>query len=99
MHLRRFVEEILDDGPHMELAALFAACSWLRGWDARNARLALWARDADTWIKRHGRPTRQKLLSWVDSLGVEAEIPEPLVRMNLLGAAPPNAYSPQVAGS
>jgi hypothetical protein len=96
MHLRGWVDHVLNgDGPDRELEALFLACCWLRGCDARNSRLSLWAADAYEWILRHGVPTREKLLTWIDELGIEAEIPAPLVRLNLQGSDPCRPTSPQ----
>jgi hypothetical protein len=89
---RQYVETILDaDGPEMDLQleALVMAHVWLRGGERSMARFVQAGEDAKKWIARHGWPTREKLLAWADELGVEAEIPEPLVRMNVLAADPP----------
>ena len=84
MTLGECLEQVFEgNDPERHMQALFVACSWLRGFNSRDMKRELWMEDAAKWIKRHGRPTRRKLLAWADGLGVEAAIPAAAANRNL----------------
>lgn len=84
MILRDVLDWVLQrEAPNREMEALVVVCCWLHGFMPRYIKLEMWQIDTAEWINEYGPPTREKLLAWVNALGLEAEIPAPAVERNL----------------